>query len=63
MRGRRRRAAVGLTEEPDAVVVVVSEETRIISLVVDGHLERGLQAGELRERLYNLIMKREGLAA
>jgi diadenylate cyclase len=61
--GTRHRAAVGLTEETDAVVVVVSEETRTISLVVDGNLERGLEPGELRERLHNLVIKREDLAA
>ncbi len=57
--GTRHRAAVGLTEETDAVVVVISEETRIISLVVDGNLERNLTPAKLRERLLDLILKGE----
>ena len=40
--GSRHRAAIGLTEENDAVAIVVSEETGSISLVVDGQIERGL---------------------
>src|SRR5712691_7558384 len=39
--GSRHRAAIGLTEENDSVAVVVSEETGIISIVVDGQIERG----------------------
>ena len=49
--GTRHRAAIGLTEESDAVAVVVSEETGQISLALDGRIERGLTADELRERL------------
>jgi len=58
--GTRHRAAVGLTEETDAVVVVVSEETRSISLVVDGNLERDLNPDALRERLVSLTIRSEG---
>src|ERR671935_3004158 len=49
--GSRHRAAIGLTEENDSVAVVVSEETGSVSLVVDGQIERGLDADTLRTRL------------
>ncbi len=49
--GSRHRAAVGLTKECDALVVVVSEETGTISLAERGRLERGLDADQLREAL------------
>jgi uncharacterized protein (TIGR00159 family) len=46
--GTRHRAAVGITEETDAVVIVVSEETASISAVMSGELVRGLDAARLR---------------
>jgi uncharacterized protein (TIGR00159 family) len=49
--GTRHRAAVGLTEETDAVVVVVSEETSDITLVAGGELSRDLDAARLRSKL------------
>ena len=49
--GSRHRAAIGLTEENDAVAIVVSEESGIISVVVDGQIERGFDADTLRTRL------------
>jgi diadenylate cyclase len=57
--GSRHRAAIGLTEENDSVAIVVSEETGIVSIVVDGKIERGLEAGELRARLRSLVLGRQ----
>ena len=49
--GTRHRAALGLSEETDALVVVVSEETGQISLAHRGLLSRGLRPDELEARL------------
>jgi diadenylate cyclase len=56
--GSRHRAAIGLTEENDAVAIVVSEETGLVSVVVDGQIERGLDADALRIRLQSLVLRR-----
>ena len=58
--GTRHRAAIGLTEESDAVAIVVSEETGIISIALDGQIERSLTADTLRDRLRRLIQGRKG---
>lgn len=49
--GTRHRAAIGITEETDAIAVVVSEETGAISLALGGQIERDLTVDQLRERL------------
>jgi diadenylate cyclase len=53
--GTRHRAALGLTEENDAVALVVSEERGAISLAIGGYLERDLSADALRIRLRSLL--------
>ncbi|MEE2673334.1 MAG: diadenylate cyclase CdaA [Myxococcota bacterium] len=53
--GTRHRAAVGITEETDAVVIVVSEETATISVVVGGEMKHGLDAPRLRWLLTKVI--------
>jgi diadenylate cyclase len=56
--GSRHRAAIGLTEENDAVAIVVSEETGSISVVADGQIERGVSTDTLRARLRSLVLQR-----
>ena len=52
--GTRHRAALGITEETDAIAIVVSEETGRISLAVEGQMESAVEAGSLRARLLTL---------
>jgi len=49
--GTRHRAAIGITEDTDAVAVVVSEETGVISFVETGEITRYLNSAALRERI------------
>jgi diadenylate cyclase len=58
--GTRHRAAIGLTEENDAVAIVVSEERGHIGLAMNGRIERALSADELRERLGTFVTGRRG---
>jgi uncharacterized protein (TIGR00159 family) len=53
--GTRHRAAVGITEETDAVVIVVSEETASISVVTAGEMTAGLDAPRLRVALRDIL--------
>ncbi len=57
--GTRHRAAVGLTEESDAVIVVVSEETGEISVVLNGAIEHNADAPALRKTLSDLFVKKK----
>ncbi|GHC52869.1 membrane protein [Roseibacillus persicicus] len=57
--GLRHRAAIGLSEETDAVAIVVSEETGMISIAVDGKLERFKNEAEFRERLEAIFLNHE----
>lgn len=51
----RHLAALGLSQETDAAVVVVSEETGTISLAIEGNLERGLDKSQLKDRLLDYL--------
>ncbi len=56
--GSRHRAALGITEETDAVAVVVSEQTGMISVAVEGTIEQDLSEQALRDRLSDLFRGR-----
>jgi diadenylate cyclase len=54
--GLRHRAGLGISEETDAIAVVVSEETGSISLCIGRRIQRGLSAVELRRRLGKILL-------
>ncbi len=53
--GLRHRAGIGLSEETDAVAIIVSEETGKISLSQDGKLERGLAIKDFKQRIDEIL--------
>src|SRR5207253_1601141 len=53
--GTRHRAAIGITEETDAISIIVSEETGGISLAIAGGIERDLTVEQLRKRMSKLL--------
>ncbi len=55
--GLRHRAGYGISEETDAVAIIVSEETGSISIVVDGKLFRGLSEEDFRAKLEELFLE------
>lgn len=58
--GTRHRAAIGMSEHSDALVIVVSEETGAISVAHNGTLERGVTSGELLETVNAFLSPDEG---
>ncbi len=59
--GTRHRAALGITEDSDAVAVVVSEETGLVSFVRGGRIKRALDATRLRAAIYKEIEGRTAI--
>ena len=57
--GTRHRAALGLSEETDAVVVTVSEERGAVSLVLGGAITQVADTNELRELLQEILSPRD----
>jgi diadenylate cyclase len=53
--GTRHRAGIGLTEETDAVAIIISEETGVISVALDGKIEEKVDMGSLRDMLTNIF--------
>ena len=57
--GLRHRAALGIAEETDAVAVVISEETGIVSLAYDGQLDKYVPLDELQAKLQEFYLPDE----
>ena len=57
--GTRHRAAIGITEETDAVVIVISEETGAVSLAYNGKLRRGLSEERFHRMLASMLARKQ----
>jgi diadenylate cyclase len=57
--GLRHRAGLGITEESDAIAVVVSEETGAVSICYRGKIERGFKPGNFEKRLSELLLRED----
>ena len=55
--GSRHRAAIGLSEQCDAVIIIVSEETGVVSVAENGRIERYMTHDSLRQRIRPLFVK------
>ncbi|HPF70571.1 MAG TPA: diadenylate cyclase CdaA [Candidatus Krumholzibacteria bacterium] len=58
--GTRHRAALGISEQSDAIVLVVSEETRSISVAHGGEIRRGLTPDDLRAEIERIFLRQSG---
>jgi diadenylate cyclase len=57
--GTRHRAAIGITEETDSIAIVVSEETGMISIAVNGKLEPRMEMGDIRKLLTEIFTEKK----
>ena len=61
--GTRHRAALGVSENSDALVIIVSEETGTISVAFDGVLRRGFSKKTLESYINGILHKERGVSA
>ncbi len=61
--GTRHRAAIGMSEISDAIILIVSEETGGISIAQGGELRRNIEPGRLQQTLQRFLMRNEGRRA